>query len=217
MPKQTAIVIGATGLVGQQLIKRLAVDEAFSEIKTFTRRPLPNTLNHDKIQQNIVDFDDIDAWADLITGDILFCCIGTTLKKAGSKAKQTVIDLDYPTLIANKAKQNSVEQALLLSSIGANSAKGSFYLQLKSQLEANFKDCKFERLSILRPSVLVGDRDEFRLGEKLGIAFLSVCWPLPYLRKYRPIEGTQVAKALVHFAKYQPAGVLTLENPELFI
>lgn len=217
MPKQTAIVIGATGLVGQQVIAQLTADNDFDKVKTFTRRPLPEHLHHDKIQQHIVDFDDIDAWSGLITGDVLFCCIGTTLKKAGSKAKQKIIDLDYPSLIAQKANANGVNQALLLSSIGADKPRTSFYLQLKNQLESNFSQIGFERLSILRPSVLMGNRDEFRLGEKIGIALLSAFWPLPFLRKYRPIKDKQVAKALVHFAKKQNDGTQSFENPELFI
>ena len=215
MTPKTAIVVGATGLVGQSLVQQLLAHPEFTCIKTFSRRSL-NIEPQSKLQQHVVDFDDLDAWRKDITGDVLFCTLGTTLKQAGSKEKQTKVDLTYPIQIAQAAKSNGVSQAILVSSYGADSTSGSFYLKLKGQLENAFQANGFESLTILRPSVLLGKRSRYRIGESVAAWLLQTFSWLPWARRFRPIAGSQVAKAMIHAALSSPHGVTTRELDELF-
>lgn len=217
MSNKTAVVIGASGLVGRQLLKQLSANDDYCEIKTFTRSPLPENLVCEKIQQHVVDFADMAEWSSKIIGTQVFCCIGTTLKKAGSKERQYVIDVDYPSQFLSYAKANGCKAAAVISSIGAGSPKSSFYLGLKAKLERSCVNDGFEHLVIVRPSVLVGERQEFRLGEEIGIVALRALASLPGIKKYRPIDAAQVAKAMLHFINQPSQEQYIFENLELFI
>jgi uncharacterized protein YbjT (DUF2867 family) len=210
---KTAIIIGATGLVGSTLVKQLLENQAYSKIVLLLRKPL--NIIHSKLIQEIIDFDKLDA--SKIVGDDLFCAMGTTLKKAGSKEAQYKIDCTYPYEIAKIAKVNGVKQFILVSSVGANFDSSNFYLRTKGDLEKKMKSLGFQNFVCVRPSMLLGDREEYRLGEKIGAVLSNFLSPLLYgsLRKYHGIESSDVAKAMQKFASQGLSGVKYVEYDEI--
>lgn len=208
--KKTAIVIGATGLVGEQLVAQLLESPHYSAVVTLVRHARP--IQHPKLQQEIFDFDQPDA--NKIKGDDLFCAMGTTLRKAGSKEAQYKIDCAYPAEIGRIARQNGVAQYLLVSSLGANAASSNFYLRTKGDLETKINDLHFASFIAARPSFLLGNRAEFRLGERIGIFFFTaLTWLIP--KKYRGISAEKVATALIAMANRQLTGTHIVESDKL--
>ncbi|MFA5668898.1 MAG: NAD(P)H-binding protein [Balneolaceae bacterium] len=191
-----AIVIGATGLVGSHLLKLLLEDDSYGKVKVFHRRS--TEVSHPKLEEHIVDFDHIDKWKTELIGDCLFSALGTTIKKAGSKEAQYKIDYTYQFEVAQAAAENGVSNYALVSSIGANANSKSFYTRIKGELDDAIQHLGFDSVLILRPSFLDGVRDDFRLGERLGIALANVVCKLPGLRKFHPIKAKAVARALVN-------------------
>lgn len=191
----TANVIGATGLVGKQLVSQLLENEHFGKVLIFVRRD--SGLSHPKLEQLIVDFADEKTWAKKLTGDVLFSALGTTLKQAGSKAKQYEVDFTFNLNFAQKAKANGIENYVLVSSIGANSKSALFYTRIKGELDDTVANLGFENLTILRPSYLSGERDEKRWMEELSLPVVGFVTKL-ILKKYRPISGETVAKAMIN-------------------
>lgn len=192
-----ALVVGATGLIGNHLTKKLLNSKQYDLIRVFTRRSL--NIVDPKFEENIVDFNNIESWKDMIKGDVLFSSLGTTIKKAGSREAQYKIDFSYQYDIAKFGAENGVEKYVLVSSLGADSKSKNFYLRIKGELEESVKQLKFENLIIFQPSLLLGEREEKRFGETIG-AFLAkgVIPLLPVLKKYRPIEGAAVAQAMIN-------------------
>lgn len=193
---KSAIVIGATGLVGSNLVLQLLENKEFSTIKIFTRRSLG--INNKKLEEHIVDFDKIDDWKNLLTGDVLFSAMGTTIRKAGSKETQYKIDYTYQYETAANAAANVVKTYCLISSAGANSKSSIFYSKMKGKLDVAVRELPFEHTFIFRPSILDGDRKESRAGEKIGLFLSRFFTKIPGLKKYKPITGAIVAKALIH-------------------
>src|SRR5262245_20073402 len=154
---RTAIVIGSTGLVGSELVKQLQDSKEYSSILLLNRKP--SGYRHTKINEKIIRFDSPDLSG--VTGDDVFCAIGTTLRKPGSKQAQYKIDCEYPSTIAALLKNQGSQQFILVSSLGADFSSGNFYLRTKGQLEKNVIAMGFERVLILRPSLLLGKRKEF--------------------------------------------------------
>lgn len=191
----TANVIGATGLVGKQLVSQLLENEHFGKVLIFVRRD--SGLSHPKLEQLIVDFADEKTWAKKLTGDVLFSALGTTLKQAGSKAKQYEVDFTFNLNFAQKAKASGIENYVLVSSIGANSKSALFYTRIKGELDDTVANLGFENLTILRPSYLSGERDEKRWMEELSLPVVGFVTKL-ILKKYRPISGETVAKAMIN-------------------
>ncbi len=192
---KTAIVLGATGLVGSKLLDNLLRDDGFSKVKVLSRRS--TGVAHEKLEEIIVNFDQPEDWADKVIGDVLFCAFGTTLKKAGSKEAQYKIDYHYQYLVARLAAENGVLDCVLVSSPGANSDSKVFYTRMKGDLDRDVSKLGFDRFIIIQPSVLVGERPENRTGEKIGIFLGKALLWIPGLRKYRPISGQNVAKAMI--------------------
>ena len=193
---KTAIVLGATGLVGKQLTKLLLDDERYIAVKVFVRRP--TTIFHSKLEEEIVDFNKLDEWKHRLTGDELFSSLGSTIKKAGSKEAQYKIDFTYQYKIAEAAATNGIENYFLVSSAGANAASKNFYLRIKGELEEEIEKLSFKKVVILQPSLLLGKREEIRHGEKAAALLLPIITKIiPSLQKYRPIEGLTVAKAML--------------------
>lgn len=214
---KTAIVIGATGLVGKQLVKQLITDELFSDIKLFTRRPAG--FSNQKIEEHIIDFEHLDAVKKEISGDILFSCLGTTLKQAGSKEAQYRIDFTYQYEFAKLANNNGVKQYMLVSSPSANPKSMIFYTRIKGELEEATKKLGFSKISIIQPSVLMGDREVERKGEAIGAKVINVLGRvLPFVEKYRGISGETVAKAMLTISKAEVQDrVKIYKLDELFI
>ncbi len=190
-----AILIGATGLVGSHVLQLLLSDERYESVKVFHRRS--TGISHTKLQEHIIDFDNPGKWNHLIKGDHLFSALGTTIKKAVSKDAQYKIDYTYQYNFAKIASENGVSNYALVSSLGANPDSGSFYPRIKGELDEAVQELPFDNTLILRPSFLDGSRDEFRLGERIGIAIAKVVWKIPGLKKYHPIKAETVAKAMI--------------------
>lgn len=210
---KTAIIIGATGLVGSTLAEQILENPAYSKVVLLLRKPL--NISHTKLVQAVIDFDKPDA--SKIVGDDLFCAMGTTLAKAGSKEAQYKIDCTYPFEIGKIAKANGVKQYILVSSVGADFGSSNFYLKTKGDLEQKIKSLGFQNFISLRPSFLMGDRKEFRLGEKIGKVLSNILSPLLFgsLRKYHGIEASDVAKAMQKFANQGLRGVKYVEYDEI--
>ncbi len=199
MKNKTAIIIGATGLIGSSLVRQLLVNENFSTVKIFTRRSVG--INHPKIEEHLVDFDQINDWQDQLTGDVLFSTMGTTIRKAGSKVAQYKIDYTYQLDTAVAAANNGVESYCLVSSAGANLKSSVFYSKMKGELDEAVKELGFKHISIFRPSILAGERKESRMGEKIGLVLARIFTKIPGLRKYKPIQGAIVAAAMIKISE----------------
>lgn len=208
--EKTALLLGATGLVGGHLLQQLLESPHYVEVVALIRRPLE--VQHPKLRQEILDFDHPDSAK--IKGEDLFCALGTTLRKAGSKEAQYRIDCTYPYEIGKIARQNGIKQYLLVSSVGADARSSNFYLQTKGDLEEKIKALGFESFVSARPSFLMGERAEFRLGEKIGIGLFKVFAPL-IPRRYRGIEAEKVARALIVLANQEQKGTHFVESEEL--
>lgn len=185
------IVLGATGLIGKHLVKQLAECKHISQIMAVTRRKV--TYSDPKIENKVIDFNQIEQYGALFKGDILFSCLGTTKKQARTLAAQREVDVEYQLKVAELAANNGVSAYFLVSSSGANSQSKNAYLQMKGDLEDKITELQFKHICIFQPSLLLGAREGFRFGEKLGSWVLPSLCQLPFLRRYRPIYGHQVA------------------------
>lgn len=212
---RSAVVIGATGLVGSELVKQLCDNPHYISVTTLSRRPL--NFSHEKLVSRIVDFDALQE-SDFGHAQVVFCCMGTTRKKAGSREEFERVDVEYPLRVAQVAKKLGSSHFIVISAMGANENSSAYYNQVKGKLEKELIELEMPQLSIVRPSLLVGKRDEFRFGEKMGEGALKVLNPafIGPFKKFRSIEAVQVAEAMVWIALYsQPAAVTVYESGEL--
>lgn len=194
-----AMVIGATGLIGRALVDQLLAHDKINKVITLTRRPL--VIEHDKFENHQIDFSQIEEHKDYFNQvDLFFSCLGTTKKKVGSIAKQRVVDLDYQYRVAQLALQAGVENYFLVSSSHASAHSLSPYLKMKGELEDKVIDLGFKYCVILQPSLLIGEREEFRAGELLAAKFMPILGHIPGLKSYRPITGMAVAAKMVVLA-----------------
>lgn len=210
MNQKTAIVIGSTGLVGTQLIKQLLENQDYSKVISFVRRK--SGVSHPKLTENIVDFDNPNAWKELVKGDVLFSTMGTTLKTAGSKANQFKVDYTYQFETAKMASENGVPVYVLVSSAGANAKSPFFYSKIKGQLETDVKKLPFKTIHILQPGPLDGDRKENRKMEKVALKAIYSLNKLGIFKNYRPILDSEVAKKMIEVAESENSGVYKLDN-----
>ena len=193
-----AIVIGATGAVGRDLIQQLHSDENFESVEIFARRNI--YLDHPKFHVHVINFDHPDEWKDKVRGDVLFSCLGTTIKQAGSEENQWKIDHDYQLEFAKAAHANEVKKYILVSSIGADANSKIFYLKMKGALEDNVKKLGLPSIIILQPPGLIRKNSD-RLGEKLLIALLNFANSLGLFKDQKPMPTEKVASAMVDLAK----------------
>ncbi len=193
---KTALVIGATGLIGKHLTIKLLKSNFYEKVKVLVRKPLD--INHPNLEQIIVDFDNLDT--SKIIADDVFCCLGTTMKKAGSKPAFYKVDFTYPLEVAKAALSNGAKQYLIVTAMGADEKSMIFYNRVKGEIEKALSDLHYPTLLIFRPSMLIGERDETRLGEKIGeILMNSLSFLIP--EKYKAIEGEKVANAMLTLAQ----------------
>ncbi len=200
MQKKTAILFGAPGLTGSHVLTKLTQDDRYEVIKVFTRT-MPD-IKSDKLLIINTGLEDIEQYSEEISGHDLFCCLGTTIKKAGTKENFRKVDLEWPAIISSIASRNGIPNFLIISSIGADPDSSNFYLRTKGEAEKAVQQYGFKKIVILRPSMLLGKRKEFRLLEETGKVLMN---PLKFLfrgklKKYRPIEAERVAKAMIKFA-----------------
>ena len=197
---KTALVFGSSGLVGSHLLNELINNSNYSKIKIFVRS-LSET-NDSKIEIIKTDFNNLDKHVEDIKGDECFFCIGTTRKNSPNKFEYRKIELDIPKKIAQIAKSNLVKSFFFVSSGYANPKSSGDYLKFKGLVEEEIKNLNFDKIGIMRPSFLLGNRKEKRIGEKLGIILFKLLTPILVgpLRKMRPIRSEIVAKAMVKLA-----------------
>jgi uncharacterized protein YbjT (DUF2867 family) len=210
---KTAIVIGSTGLIGTELVKQLESNPYYEKIILLNRKP--SGIKHAKVEERIINFDAPDLNG--INGEDVFCAIGTTIRKAGSKAAQHKIDCEYPSTLAALLKPQGAKQFLLVSSIGADENASNFYLRTKGELEKNIQGLGFETTIIIRPSILLGKRKEFRLGEKIGIVLIQLLSPLMLgsFKKYRGVKDAKVAAKMIASATSGIKGLQIIESDKI--
>ena len=198
---KTAIVFGSTGLVGSYLLNLLIDDDCYSNIKIFIRES--SSISNPKIETIKIDFKKIDNYSDFIKGDDCFFCIGTSKKDTPDRNEYRRVEYEIPVKIGSIAKKNNIASFFYISSLGSTTKTKNIYLKNKGETEEFLKNLNFLRLCIIRPSLMLGSRNKFRLGEYLGqIIFknLSFLFQGP-LKKYRAIEAKDVAKAMVNISK----------------
>jgi uncharacterized protein YbjT (DUF2867 family) len=206
-----AIVIGATGLTGQALTKYLLQDNAFTKVRLLVRKK--TNLIHPKLEEIIFDFEHPERQVSALKGDVLFNALGTTIKKAGSQSAQQIIDRDYPIALAQLAKAQGVTKMLNVSSVGADEHSSNFYLRTKGEMETGVQKIFGNQAIFFQPSFLIGKRQEFRLGEKIGILAMKVADILLVgpLSKYHSIEAEAVAKAMIEYSKNEKTTAQTFD------
>jgi uncharacterized protein YbjT (DUF2867 family) len=197
MGNRIAIVFGATGLVGNLLLEELEKTENYQTIKIFVRQTAGISLP--VVEEIITDFSNIGGLGADLTGDDLFICLGTTIKKAGSIESMEKVDRDLPVDIAILARKNGVKRVAVVSSIGADPASKNYYLRIKGEMEQGILTAGFEKTVIVRPSMLMGERKERRPGEIAGKVVMKVIKPVlsGKLLKFRAIHGRDVARAMI--------------------
>lgn len=208
-----ANVIGATGLVGSHLVNILLEDNTFEKVRIFVRRKTGS--NHPKLEEKIIDFSNENTWEKDLKGNVLFSALGTTLKQAGSKEKEYEVDFTYNLNFAKKARQNGIENYVLVSSVGANAKSRIFYARMKGELDDAVSELGFKNLAVLRPASLTGDRNERRLMEEITIPLVRFVTKFAF-KKYRPIHGKTVATAMKNAVLYPNFNKTIWEADEVF-
>lgn len=202
-------------MVGHEVLHLLLKDTYYSHVTVLVRRP--TGLESPKLQEVITDFDKLPQYAEAMRVDDVFCCLGTTIKQAGSQAAFRLVDQVYPSRLAEIALEQGAQQFLIVTAMGANERSPIFYNRVKGEVETALSQMPYAAVHILRPALLIGQRQESRMGEGLAQAFFNVVNPLmagPF-KKYRAISGKQVAKAMVAIAKEGAMGVYIHQNDEL--
>lgn len=215
LKRKNALIAGASGLVGNELLNILLQEPDYDKVYAFVRRPLG--IQHPKLIEIICDFDCLEDVKDFFAVDDVFCCLGTTIKKAKSKEAMFRIDVQYPLQLAKIAHKKGAQHYLLVSSMNANPKSLFWYPRMKGMLEKDLKDIPFEKLSILQPSLLLGDRKEFRLGESIAIKlvhFLAGVLRRP-LSSRLAIEAKTVAKAMYNIAQKDWRGIRVFSSEQI--
>ena len=211
--KLTANVIGATGLVGRQLVTDLLDHPDFETIRIFVRKA--SEMRHPKIEEQIIDFNMPETWRHLVQGDVLFSTLGTTIKTARTKENQYRVDYIYQYEFARAAAENGVNSYILISSIGANAKSSVFYSRMKGELEEAVAKLNFKKLIVIRPSILDGNRREKRAGEKYGL-IISRFFTRFVLKNYKPTPVNVLATKMIDLCLGKVAGFQIIEGLEIF-
>lgn len=193
-----ALVIGATGATGKDLVNQLCQDSDFDEIDIFVRRR--SDFHNEKVKAHLVDFDHPEEWKHLVKGDVAFSCLGTTLKSAGSKENQKVIDYDYQFNFAKAAKENNVQDYILVSAYGASPDSKIFYSRIKGELEEAVKNLKFEKTTIFKPGMLERKNTD-RNGEVFGLKIIKFLNKFGLFKSQKPLPTEVLAKAMIVASK----------------
>ena len=208
-----ALVIGATGATGKDLVNKLLEDKDFQEVHAFVRRPL--NIENEKLKAHVVDFEKPEEWKDLVKGDVAFSCLGTTLKDAGSKDAQRKVDFDYQYQFAKNAKENEVEDYILVSSYGANPNSKIFYSRMKGELEKEVKNLHFNKMTIFQPGMLER-KDSDRTGEVLGGKIIKFANKLGICESQKPLPTDVLAQAMINSSKIKSYGYSKIKLGSIF-
>ena len=210
------LIAGASGLVGNELLQLTLTNEAINSIHLVNRRILE--IQHPKLEQHIVDFSDLKNLNCSVPIDTVFCSLGTTIKNAGSKEKFKAVDYDYVVNLAKWAESNGVGKFIVVSAMGADSRSTIFYSKIKGEMQEVLSTLHIPSISILQPSLLMGNRQEFRLGEQIGISIMNILNVLfvgPF-KKYKAIHAITVATAMLNLSKMKALGITISSNDKLF-
>jgi|694.fasta_scaffold108187_4 uncharacterized protein YbjT (DUF2867 family) len=213
---KNVLLVGATGLVGKVLLYQLIENEAIVNIHVLSRRPM--TIKHKKVIVHETDFTDLDKNKEAFKVDAIFCCIGTTIAKAGSQQAFRKVDYDIPVLLSNLGHAAKVSSMHVVSAMGADKNASIFYNKVKGEMEESIINSDISHVCIYRPSLLLGNRNEFRMGEFIAQKMLK---PLRFLfagplTKYKPVEAKQVAKAMLNNFLLNKQGIEIIENDHIF-
>jgi uncharacterized protein YbjT (DUF2867 family) len=191
-----AIIAGASGLIGSNLVNILLEAPQYAEVLVIVRKELP--VKHKKLVQLVINFDELDNYTEAITGHTVFSCLGTTKSQTPDEKQYRKIDYNYPLQLAHIAKQNGVDQFHVVTALGANKNSSTFYLKLKGELEDELQKAGLKTLHIYQPAMLMGERKRNHLLEKIATGIFKVIDPLlmGVLKKYRSIKGATVANAM---------------------
>ncbi|QJX47410.1 NAD-dependent epimerase/dehydratase family protein [Hymenobacter taeanensis] len=205
--QKTALIAGASGLVGSQLLPLLLASDRYSRVIAVGRRPLP--LVHPKLEQRIFDLEQLEQHRLQLIADDVYCCLGTTLRQAGSREAFYKVDFLYVVKLAALTAGNFAAQFLLISAMGADASSRFYYNRVKGEMEDTVREAPFRAIHIFRPSLLLGQRLEKRLGEQIGSVLLRALRPLLVgpLRAYRAIGADTVARAMLHAAEDEGGGI----------
>ncbi len=212
---RNALIAGASGLVGGHCLELLLKSERYSQVISIGRREVP--VIHPRLEQKIIDFDKLHAYYSELDVDDVFCCLGTTIKRAGSKEAFYKVDHTYVVELARVTANKGASQFIVISSMGADAESMFFYNKVKGEMERDIQQPGFEAVHILRPSLLLGNREEERTGEKLASKILKPLSSLMIgpLKEYKPIEAETVAHAMVNVAAQQGKGVHIYSSGEI--
>ncbi len=214
---RTALVVGATGAIGKALVYQLIEDGNYGKVIVLTRKPL--TIKHHKLAVVLVDFDKLVDYSQQMAADDIFCCLGTTIKDAGTKETFYKIDHDYVLETAQICQRNGAHQFILVSAMGANPKSAIFYNKVKGEVERDLGFLNFKTLIVVRPSLLLTKRVAFRFGEWVGQVIMKYTGFLFFgpLKKAKAIPVETVAKAMRHYAALDLNGTHIYTNEKLFL
>lgn len=210
MERKTAVIAGASGLIGSSLVQRLLKSENYGQIFALVRSPLG--IQHDQLKEVVIDFDELLTMSDFPHGDDVFCCLGTTQAKSKDEEEYRKIDYHYCYNLAQRALKEGADRFFLISSLGAKKGSKNFYLNLKGELEHDISFLDYRTIYIFRPSLLRGDRKEYRLGERFAQLVTRI---IPFFgpwKKYKPIHADQVTKAMMQVIRQEDEGCYFYES-----
>ena len=208
-----ALIIGATGATGKDLVTQLLADDTYSEVHSFVRRA-PSSA-HPKLKSHVVDFEQPDTWAELLRGDIAFSCLGTTLAQAGSEEAQWRVDYDYQWQFAERCRKNGVSVFVLVSAAGADAKSSMFYNKMKGKLEDAVKTLNFPKLLIFQPSLLIRGHSD-RTGENISMKVINFLNKIGLFKRYKPMPTSVLAEKMIKAAKDTKQGTHTFTLNKIF-
>jgi len=209
---KTALIAGSTGLIGWQLLQMLLESDRYSKVIALTRTDLP--ITHPKLEILKIQFDQLSQWSNKLGADDVFCCLGTTMAKAGSRENFYQVDFFYPLLIAKTSQARGAKQYLLVSALGAHPESAIYYNRVKGQIEEAIREVPFTTIHIFRPSLLLGPREEKRSGENTAKFFYRIFgFLIP--RKYKAIQSVKVARAMLAEASREQPGQFVHQSGDL--
>ena len=208
-----ALIIGATGATGKDLVTQLLNDDAYIEVHCFVRKPM--SITHPKLHAHVVNFETPETWAELLHGDIAFSCLGTTFSQAGSKEAQWRVDYDYQWQFAERCRKNSVSAFVLVSSVGADAKSSMFYNKMKGKLEDAVKTLNFPKLLIFQPSLLVREHSD-RTGENISMKVINFLNKIGLFKPYKPMPTSVLAEKMIKAAKDTKQGTHTFTLDKIF-